>query len=281
MKIAIIGADGQLGTDLCKVIPADERILLTIKEIDITDPKQTSDVLKQHSPEIIINTAAYHKVDDCEDNVELALKVNAYGARNLALAAKELGAALLHISTDYVFSGDKKRPYSEKDLPEPKSAYGISKLAGEFFVGYILQKHFIVRTCGLYGVAGCLGKGGTNFVEGMIKKGKSGETIRVVDDEFVSPTYTFDLAQAIYRLVKTGRYGIHHIANGGSCSWYQFASKIFELTGMKVDLKKASGSDYPTKAHRPKYSVLQSKFNLRSWEEALKAYLNEKNRACS
>ncbi|OGC04049.1 dTDP-4-dehydrorhamnose reductase [candidate division WOR-1 bacterium RIFOXYA12_FULL_43_27] len=276
MKIMIIGADGQLGCDLCKVIPKEDQIPLTIKEIDITDPQMTTAVLKQHSPEVVINTAAYHRVDDCEDNILLALKVNAYGVRNLALAAKEVGAALVSISTDYVFSGDRKKPYSEKDVPEPKSAYGISKLAGEFFARYILQKYFIVRTCGLYGVAGCMGKGGTNFVEGMIKKAKQGGVIRVVDDEFVSPTYTYDLAQALYKLIQTNRYGIHHIANSGSCSWYQFAAKIFELTGIKADLQKATGADYPTKAYRPKYSVLASRFGLRIWKDALKAYIDEK-----
>ncbi|MFC1496500.1 dTDP-4-dehydrorhamnose reductase [Candidatus Margulisiibacteriota bacterium] len=283
MKIAIIGADGQLGTDLCKVIDQQEQIPLTIKDIDITNKEQVESVFSETKPAVVINTAAYHRVDECEDKPGLAFEVNGLAPRNLAEACSTFGLTLVHISTDYVFDGNGKKPYSEADAPNPKSAYGISKLVGEFFVKSILKEHYIVRSCGLYGVAGCLGKGGGNFVEGMIKRERDKVKLRVVDDEVVGPTYTYDLAEKIVELVKTKKYGLYHITNQGSCSWWQFAAKIFELIGKKVQIEKATGADYKTKAHRPKYSVLENA-NLkrigleqsRNWEEALKAYLIEK-----
>lgn len=277
MKIAIIGADGQLGTDLCKVIPKQEQIPLTIKDINITEESLVDRILAKYRPDIVVNTAAYHKVDDCENNVGIALKVNAVGARNLALACRKINSALVHISTDYVFSGDKGSPYSIEDTPNPMTAYGISKLSGELFVRYILPEHFIVRSSGLYGAAGCLGKGGTNFVEGMLKRAAAGEKIKVVTDEIVAPTYTFDLAGKIYELAKTKNFGLYHVSNSGQCSWWEFASKIFELLNLKVKVDKTVAADFKVAAHRPQFSVLKNNINpLRPWQEALKAYLIEK-----
>lgn len=282
-KVLIIGADGQLGTDLKKVIDKKEAIPLTIKDIDITNKEQSCQVISKHSPQFIINTAAYHNVDACEDADEIALKVNAIGAKNLAVAARDIGAVLVHISTDYVYAGDKGTPYVEDDVPEPKSAYGISKLAGEYYVRYIHDKHFIIRTSGLYGVAGCLGKGGTNFVESMLKLAKTKNELKVVSDQIVSPTYTLDLAKKINELMRTKKFGIYHITNNGECSWYEFAKKIFELTGTKIKLEKTTSKEFQAKAWRPPYSVLKNKKlkdlgmdDLRSWEDALKAYLKEK-----
>ncbi|OGC22160.1 dTDP-4-dehydrorhamnose reductase [candidate division WOR-1 bacterium RIFOXYC2_FULL_37_10] len=283
MKIAVIGADGQLGTDLCKVIPESERIPLTLKDIDITDFDSALNVLTRLTPDVVINTAAYHRVDDCEDNDLLAYKVNAHGARNLALACKLLNAALVHISTDYVFDGEKKSPYVEEDTPNPKTAYGISKLAGEEFIKYLWQKYFIIRTSGLYGVAGCLGKGGGNFVENMIKRQKEGQTIKVVDDEVLTPTYTFHLASQIEKLIKTDKYGLYHITNQGECSWWEYTVKIFEMLNIRVEVARTKASEYKTKANRPKYSVLENKRSkeigldiMPPWEVGLAEYLQEK-----
>lgn len=283
MKIVVIGADGQLGTDLCKVIPESEQISLTLKDIDITDQAKTLAVINAHSPEVVINTAAYHHVDKCEDHRELAFSVNADGAKNVAMACKQVGALMVHISTDYVFDGKKKNPYVETDPPHPLSVYAESKLTGERLVRDTLAKHFIVRSTGLYGAAGCLGKGGTNFVEGMLKRAASQPELKVVTDEVLSPTYTLDLAKKINELVRTEHFGLYHIVNQGSCSWYDFTVKIFELLGKKIVIHKVTSADFPTKAKRPQYSVLKNAAlaklgldDLRPWQEALKAYLVEK-----
>jgi dTDP-4-dehydrorhamnose reductase len=283
MKILLIGADGQLGTDFRKVAAASEVIPLTISDIDITDRAKTIEVVKKHSPDVIVNTSAYHKVDDCEDNDEIAFKVNAFGVKNLCLACQATGSALVHISTDYVFDGSKGKPYLETDCPNPGTVYGISKLAGELYVRYMLKKFFVVRTCGLFGVAGCLGKGGTNFIENMLKLAAKGQPLKVVTDEIVGPTYTLDLAEKINKLIRTDKYGLYHVTNSGQCSWYDFAKKIFELTKTKVDLQKASSADFKAKAKRPAYSVLAHEGlkkigldDMRTWDKALEAYLKEK-----
>ncbi len=283
MKILLIGADGQLGTDLQKVIPASECIPLTISDIDVTNKGNVSDVIAKHKPNVVINTSAYHRVDDCEDNDQLAFSVNAFGVKNLCLACGDNDAALVHISTDYVFDGNKGKPYTEDDCPHPGTVYGISKLASELYVRYMMKKYYIVRTCGLFGIAGCMGKGGGNFIESMLKLAKEKPVLRVVADQIVGPTYTLDLAGKIEQLIRTERYGLYHVTNKGQCSWYDFAKKIFELTGTKVKLEKAATSEFKAKATRPAYSVLEHKNlkkigldDMRRWDEALKAYLDEK-----
>lgn len=283
MKILIIGADGQLGTDLCSVIPKEEQIPLTIKDIDITNKEQTLEVIKKHSPDVVVNTAAYHNVDQAEDNKKQAFAVNADGTKNVAEACKEVGATLVHISTDYVFDGEKGKPYLETDQTNPLSEYGKSKLAGEKNVEAILRNYFMVRSTGLYGVAGCLGKGGGNFIEGMLKRAQTQPELKVVTDEILCPTYTLDLAKKINELIRTKHYGLYHIVNQGSCSWYYFASKIFELLGKKIVIHKVTGDTFKAKAKRPKYSVLENANlekiglnDMRPWPEALKAYLIEK-----
>jgi dTDP-4-dehydrorhamnose reductase len=283
MKIAIIGADGQLGYDLCRVIDKPEQIPLTIKDIDITDAAQCESVLSKHSPDIVINTAAYNKVDEAEKNTKEAFRVNAEGAQNVAMTCKKIGAVMVHFSTDYVFDGTKRNPYIETDQPNPQSVYGKSKLEGERFIGSSLEKYFIIRTAGLFGKAGCLGKGGGNFVENMLNRAQAKQRIRVVADEILSPTYALDLAQKTNELIRTNRFGLYHITNSGQCSWWEFAVKIFGILGMKVKVEKVSGAEYITPAARPKYSVLDHQNlrniglnNMRNWEEALKAYLAER-----
>jgi len=285
MKIAIIGADGQLGYDLCRVIDQNEQIPLTLKDVDITDPVKCDQILSKYSPEVVINTAAYHRVDDCEEADLEAYRVNAHGVKNVALACRNIKAIMVNFSTDYVFDGEKKSPYNENDIPNPKTAYGISKLAGESFIKYILDRYFVIRTSGLYGRAGCLGKGGSNFVEKMLQKARAGQKIKVVNDEILSPTYTLDLAQKINELVRTKHYGLYHITNNGQCSWWEFAVKIFELAGLRIEVEKVSSDSYQTKAHRPQFSVLDNQGlrktglgEMRQWDEALQAYLKEKRK---
>ena len=280
MKAVLIGADGQLGSDIGKFIEKKNVVGLTISDIDITDEVKLNKVLSSHSPEVVINTAAFHRVDDCEKENLKAFSVNSVAVRYLAVACKKLGAKLVHISTDYVFDGEKGSPYIEDDMPNPKSAYGISKLAGELYIKYLLPEHFIIRTSSLFGIAGCLGKGGGNFIETMMKAGREKGEAKVVADQVVSPTYTYDLARKISELIKTTHYGTYHITNRGECSWYEFAKKIFELARMKVDIKPVTTDFYNAPAHRPKYSVLRHKHlealgldDMRTWQDALKDYL--------
>lgn len=282
MKVLIIGANGQLGNDLVKAFQGEELIPLTHKDIEICDYARTREILTKAKPDAVINTAAYHRTDECEDNVQKAFEVNAFAVRNLAQVCQDLGCTLVHMSTDYVFGGEKATPYTEDDLPNPLNVYGVSKLAGEHFVRNICEKHFIIRSSGLFGVAGASGKGG-NFVETMIRLAKERKPIRVVDDQVLSPTYTRDLAQKIKELLRTEAYGLYHLTNSGQCSWYEFASKIFELMNLKPDLAPTTTAEFGAKARRPVYSVLAHEGlkrlgldDLRPWPEALRAYLKEK-----
>ncbi len=283
MKIILIGADGQLGTDLQKIIPSKELIPLTIADIDVTDNAQVERVILKYKPDAIINTAAFHRVDDCENQDEMALKVNGIGVKNLCLACKKDNVTLCHISTDYVFDGTKRTPYVEGDLPRPGTAYGISKLVGEYYIQYLLKNYLIIRSSGLFGVAGCQATNRRNFIEMMLHLAKEKGKVRVVTDQIVSPTYTMDLARKIYQLLILKKFGLFHITNNGQCSWYDFAEKIFELTKTKVKLEKTTTSEFEAKAQRPAYSVLDN-FNLRqqnlddlqTWDQALKAYFLEK-----
>ncbi len=239
-------------------------------------------MIKSHSPDIIINTSAYHKVDECESNPEKSFRVNALGVRNLASLCRDCRATLVHFSTDYVFDGRKKQPYTEEDMPNPRNVYGISKIAGEYFVKYLLDKYFLIRTSGLFGTAGSSGKGG-NFIESMLRLAGKRKEIRVVEDQVLSPTYTLDLARKVKELISTASYGVYHITNNGSCSWYDFAREIFRLSGIEVTLKKTTSREFAATAERPEYSVLGNhnlekigKDDLRTWEKALGDYLEHR-----
>lgn len=288
MRVLITGSNGQLGTDLCRTLKDVELIPLTHQDIEIGDMSSVRRAVSLHKPDIIINTAAFVRVDDCEDEKDKAFLVNALGARNVAVVAEELGAKLVHISTDYVFGGESEPravPYTEFDAPVPLNVYGKSKLAGESFVQHLCRRHFIIRTSGLFGVAGASGKGG-NFVETILKLARERNELRVVNDQVFSPTYTKDLATKIAQLIHTEYYGIFHITNRGSCSWYEFALEILRLAGMKTPVVPITSDQFPQKAKRPHYSVLDN-YHLRllgmdgmkTWQEALKDYLIAKGHA--
>ena len=205
MKIALIGADGQLGSDLMKTIKGEDVAPLYYPDFDITQPEKTREVLSRLQMDLVINTAAFHRVDECEDKPEISFLVNSLAVRHLSLICKELECVLIHFSTDYVFDGKKGKPYVEEDAPHPLNVYGVSKLAGEYFVRNILERHFIIRSCGLYGEAGCLEKG-ANFVDTMISLAEKGKTLRVVNDQWVTPTSSAELAQRINELIHTDHY---------------------------------------------------------------------------
>jgi len=282
MRIAVIGANGQLGGDLVVAFSenGDEVRALTHAEIEIADLESASLGLADIRPEVIVNTAAMHHVENCEREPGKAFSVNALGPRNLALGARELGAVLMHVSTDYVFDGDKGSPYVEDDNPRPLNVYGITKLAGEHFVRCTTDKHFVIRTSGLYGKRPCRAKGGLNFIELMLKLAKERGEVHVVDDEMVSPTSTTELAKQIVQLSRSNSYGLYHATAEGSCSWYEFAQEVFALTNTPVRLKVAAPGEFPAKVARPKYSVLENRalktggLNiLRPWQDALRQYL--------
>ena len=280
MKVAVIGAHGQLGTDLCRVLAAQKFsvVPLTHRDVDVSDSAQVDRVLSSIHADVVISTAAFHKVEECEKQPAQSFAVNAVGPRNLALACRQRNAVLVHFSTDYVFDGTQRRPYTESDLPRPLNVYGVSKLAGEHMLALTWDRCFVIRTCGLYGVAGSAGKGG-NFVETMLKKASEGAPIRVVDDQVLTPTFTGDLAEAVSQLIRTEAYGLYHVSEEGQCSWYEFARKIFELEKLPVNLKPVSSREFASPVQRPAYSVL-SKQKLRglgltmpSWEDGLRRYL--------
>jgi dTDP-4-dehydrorhamnose reductase len=286
MKIALVGANGQLGSDLAKVVPSRGHNLvpLTHADIEVTDPISVEAMMEKHTPDIVLNMAAFHKVDVCEKEVEKTFAVNVYGVRNLAQACRAHGATLVHMSTDYVFGQDKTRntPYTEQDLPGPINVYGVSKLAGEHLIQYLLDRYFIFRVSGLYGVAGSSGKGG-NFVELMLRLCREGKDIRVVNDQRLTPTYTVDLAKQISDMIETEHYGLYHATSHGDCTWFEFASEIFRQSGLTPSLSKAQTGDFGEEATRPAYSVLENKAlqdiemdRMRPWQEALGDYLQER-----
>jgi dTDP-4-dehydrorhamnose reductase len=281
MRVEIIGSTGQLGTDLVRALREKHEVTgLTHQDVEVTDYNSCL-LLKKHNPDVIINTAAFHKTDECEDEPLRAFSVNAVGARNVAAVSKEIGAVAMLISTDYVFDGYKKEPYTEDDVPNPVNTYGVSKVAGELFTKQN-PKHYIVRVSSLFGVAGASGKGG-NFVETMITKARKNEALSVVNDMWMTPTYTKDAARIIQEIIeKRLPFGIYHASNQGCCTWFQFAEEILRLAGLNPTLKPIETSQQQTKARRPSFSALRSTklpehgIQVREWKEALADYLVEK-----
>lgn len=287
-KLLITGSQGQLGRALNKVINENKElkrkytIVNTDHAPDIADTVLPLDIRSQEGiislfttvkPDIIINCASMTAVDLCESEQEAAYEINALGPKNLALAAKEIGARLVHVSTDYVFDGKGNRPYIESDKTGPESIYGKTKLQGEEFVREILDKHFIVRTAWLYGQ-------GKNFINTMIKLSETHKEIKVVGDQQGSPTSAIELAKVIVLIMESKEYGIYHATAEGSTTWYDFAVKVFELTQKEVLVKKIKTSEYPTPAKRPMYSVLENKalqdnfgYKMQEWDKVLESYL--------
>ncbi len=282
MRVAIVGADGQLGTDLVRIFSEKkeyEVLPLTHRDIEVTDAGSTRAALGVGRPDVVINTAAFTRVDDCEDNPDRAFQINAVGALNVARVCAAIEALCVYISTDYVFDGEKEGPYTEYDTPRPINVYGASKLAGEYLVRQAAQRWVVARVASLFGSAGAKGKGG-NFVETILEKAGSGEPLRVVDDIRMSPTYTVDAARALETIVRGGETGVFHVTNRGECSWYEFACAIVALTGIQAHVERVSSRGYPRPARRPTKSALgsvrlsdEARGMLRPWDEALRAYL--------
>lgn len=282
MKVLITGCQGQLGKELCRQIdglnrvqPQFQVVATDLDSMDITDTHQVQKIVSFEKPEVIINTAAYTKVDACETDEKTAFRVNAIGARNLAVAAFSIGAKILQVSTDYVFDGTGKIPLREYDPINPLSVYGKSKALGEQLVMTTNPRYFILRTAWLYG-------DGANFVRTILKLASEQDELKVVNDQVGTPTSTVDLARCILALIQTEHYGIYHGTCEGECTWYDFARRILSLKGIDRKVKPISTEELNLPAKRPAYSVLENFMlemiglnNFRHWEEALEEYLTD------
>ena len=284
MRYAVLGANGQLGRDLCTRLRG-EVIPLTRDQVDLTRPESLRRALGELRPDVVLNCAAFNYVDRAEAEPAAAFAANTHGARELAVVCRDLDSTLVHFSSDYVFGLDQSRrdPYTELDPPGPVNVYGTSKLAGEYLLRCCCPKHFVIRTCGLYGVWGSGGKGG-NFVETMLRLARAGKPLRVVSDQICTPTYTVDLAGAVIGLLATKCYGLYHVTNAAACSWYEFARAIFDVAQVQADLTSITSDAYGAPARRPGYSVLSTGAYenlglpaMRPWPEALASYLQERH----
>jgi dTDP-4-dehydrorhamnose reductase len=285
MKIAVIGASGQLGIDVVSAFTGngDEVSHFSHSDIELSDMDSISNPLKALDPNVIVNTAAMHHVENCEREPQKAFAINGHGARNLSLVSREIGAVLMHVSTDYVFDGSKSSPYEETDAPRPLNVYGNTKLSGEYFVRSTTDKHFVLRTSAIYGKNPCRAKGGLNFVELMLKLAKERDELRVVDSEMVTPTPTAEIARQMVVLSRSDKYGLYHATAEGSCSWYEFAREIFSRTNTKANLQIAGPNEFPAKVARPRYSVLENRalknqgLNVfKPWQQGLADYLSSR-----
>jgi dTDP-4-dehydrorhamnose reductase len=258
MKILVTGVNGQLGQDVTHVVAeaGHEVIGCGRTELDITNVEQCSQVISAHKPNVIIHCAAYTAVDAAETDTDGAYLVNAIGTRNIAVSAEKVGATVVYISTDYVFSGTGETAYVEYDSPDPQSVYGKSKLAGEQMIRDFCSKWFIVRTSWVFGLHG------NNFVKTMLRLGQEKPLLKVVNDQKGSPTYTVDLAQFLINLISTEKYGIYHASNSGACTWYEFTSAIFEEAreqlGLTItaELQPCTTAEFPRPAPRPANSTM-------------------------
>ena len=276
-KILVTGCNGQLGKAIQKEYESEaaELILTDVADLDITDNAQVLQFVREHKPQVIMNCAAHTAVDLCEEQWDLAYRINAIGPRNLAIAATQTGAKLMHISTDYVFSGDGDHPYTEFDPVGPTSAYGKTKLEGERFVQQFAKNYFIIRTAWLYG-------DGKNFVKTMLKLAGTRDNVSVVKDQFGSPTSAKELAKMMHHLEPTENYGLFHGTCEGSCSWADFADEIFRLAGLPTKVKHITTEEYGSATRRPAYSVLDNymlrlttDFRMADWQDAIREYMEE------
>ncbi|MBK9732969.1 MAG: dTDP-4-dehydrorhamnose reductase [Chitinophagaceae bacterium] len=282
MKVAVIGANGQLGTDVCEVFASKHEIVpLTHQDIEIGDIDNVKKVLSEIKADAVICTAAAHNVPKCETEPDNAFKINGIGSLNLAKVSSELGCKLVQYSTDYVFDGRKMKPYVESDAVFPQSVYAITKYAGEQFILNYSTNHFVLRVSGIYGKIPCRAKGG-NFISTMVKLSKEKPEVRVVNDEILTPTPTREIAKNTLSLIETEAYGLYHMTCEGEVSWYEFARTIFDTLQLKTPLFEASVKDFPLVVKRPFYSVLENqqlkKINLNqmpNWKDALIDFLKE------
>lgn len=296
MKVIIIGANGQLGSELVAAFDSEIVVALAHKDLDVANFEAAERLLDRARPDVVVNTSAYHQVDLCETTEVRAFEINAFAVRHVAQLCQKHNALFVHTSTDYVFDGRRGRPYTEEDTPNPQSVYAVSKLAGEFLVRHNCFRHFVIRTCGLFGNAGRSSKG-YNFVDLMLRLQREQQPIRVVNDQVLTPTRAKEAARKMRELIlfeqehhaalqpaghPDSLYGVIHVTAYGECSWFEFASAIFEEMGVTAHLTATTSEKFGAKAKRPSYSVLAhtklAKFGLddmEPWRDGLRAYLAE------
>lgn len=276
MKVLVTGVKGQLGYDVVNELEKRglEAVGVDIQEMDITNADSVNQVIGEAAPDAVIHCAAYTAVDAAEDNVEVCRKVNADGTQNIANMCKKLDIPMIYISTDYVFDGEGVRPWEPDDERHPLNVYGQTKYEGELAVQNTLDKYFIVRIAWVFGV------NGKNFIKTMLNLGQTRDHLTVVNDQFGSPTYTYDLARLLVDMVQTDKYGIYHATNEGICTWYEFACEIFKQAGIQVDVAPVTADQYPAKAKRPSNSRMSKEKltdngfeKLPTWQDALSRYL--------
>lgn len=283
MKVAIFGISGQLGSDVAAALSSHDVIPVEHARADIRDESAVMTAVRDTRPDWVVNCAAMTHVEGCEKDSLAAFAANAGGARNIAVAASAAKARLLHVSTDYVFDGEKRSPYLENDFPRPLNIYGASKLAGEWAVRAEGDAHIVLRTSGVYGLNACRGKG-TNFVETMMKRAQSGAPTKVVSDEVLTPTFSVDLAAQIRVIIEKGTPGgVFHATNAGSCSWFEFAREIFRHAGAAVAPEAITAKEWNSPVRRPSYSVLENHAlaalgidRMPEWRDALSRYMSER-----
>jgi dTDP-4-dehydrorhamnose reductase len=283
LKVAILGNRGQLGADVAAAFQGHEVIPVDHSTADITNEADVTGAIANAGADWVINCAAMTDVDGCETNPAAAFAANAVGARNIARATLAADASLIHISTDYVFDGKKQGAYIETDATRALNVYGMTKLLGEWFVEQECSRHYILRTSGLYGMNPCRGKG-TNFVETMLRLGAERDTLTVVSDERLTPTFTEDVAAQITAMIaETPPWGIYHATNEGSCSWYEFAVAIFAGAGIEIEVNPISASEWKTQTVRASNTVLENAALKRAscntfpeWKDALSRYLERR-----
>jgi len=267
-KVLVTGANGMLGQDLCPLLEKEgcSVIRTDVDNMDITKIDDVENVINKENPDIVIHCAAYTNVDKAEEDIDAARLINATGTENIAKICGKKDITLVYISTDYVFPGNRKEPYTPNEKREPLNNYGLTKMEGELAVEKYCKKYFITRTAWLYGIHG------KNFVETMLSLADKPE-LKVVDDQVGCPTWTVELSKGIIKLLKTQNYGRHHVCGSGHTSWYGFAEEIFELSNLTVNLKACTTDEFPRPAKRPSYSVMENNGICRNWKEALKDYL--------
>jgi dTDP-4-dehydrorhamnose reductase len=276
VRVLITGAGGQLGTDLRAAFTVDDVAALDRAALDVTDEAAVVAAVRDHAPDVVVHAAAFTKVDACESEPDAAWQVNAAGTWWVARACALADAAMVSISTDYVFDGRAGRPYTEFDRTNPESVYGRTKEAGEQLVRATLPRHYIVRTSWVHGAAG------GNFAKTMLRLARERGAVSVVDDQTGSPTFTFDLAPTIRRLAVSGRYGTYHLTNRGHCTWFEFARAVFDEAGVEVDLSPTDTATFGAPAPRPPFGVLENRMAglaglapLPEWRPSLRRLLEQ------
>jgi len=282
-KVLVFGANGQLGYDITRVLESKGYEVLKpgSKELDICDFENVKGYIKENKPRFIINCAAFHDANECEKDIEKSYKINTVAVGELARICSEIGSVFVHISTDYVFSGlNRNKPYTEEDIPDPLMVYGLSKLAGEMLIPNFTKRYYIFRVASLFGVKGPSRKA-YNFVDLMLKLAGDGrDKIDVVNDQYMTPTHTLDVAERLPEIITSDKFGLYHLTSEGQCTWFDFAKKIFKLSNIKIKVNPVPTEHFPADFVRPKYTVLKNKkYNslfsnkMPLWEDALKRYL--------